>query len=385
MEQQDWDMFAYFQPLSYETADRRWQDRSENMDRVGTQARFKTYLTRHADFILERWRSMSASDRAKCLREVWANCFPGGMHMAENRWPDIELFYGEGDWMTKRSSRWIWLNPQLNVKALSEDPRVFLTYLYSRERYAPDELLLVEKREMSTGLRSGFLEMNYCSEYVKSVPGEAGTLVEFSETVHRLGLMGYPTMELILEAQGNIYSLLSSTCDWLVKITAQELYSAARNYARRNPDALDGGERVVLRKPSGRSVWDQTCADSFASLRPNEATSRLAMLPYSGPSNVNLQDIADLSLENWSNAEAEMMSLHTTPEALLELLQTLKKTGFLRRTGSPTVQWKWLALEVWAPILRRAYAWEAINRRAMLAIEVSHLNHTRADDMKNRD
>lgn len=339
VEQQQYDIFAYAGSYTLAQANQTWKFKSDKRDAGNFNLRAK--LDQYGDKIAALWATgMTVEARKGVLTDTLPH-----ISVPEYRWPDIAAFYTDGSSIKKRFDlEPDFAVPQLNLPALSEDPSILLTLLESRVSLQPDQLLRVDRREMSTCLNTGHAILHWNKGYLDRLSGGKNVIVPWNaDTTHQLGMIGFPIANAILQSQVKIMDFLCRITDMLIR---------------------------VLRGASGCAAWNRDKVNSFAVFRTPTGISRIAMLPYSGPDLFDIDKILQLANQKWREAKERIFALHTEPLALQELVKNLRATRFLKELGNETEQWEWLASQVWVPALRRAYAWHAIKSRAEMAAQV---------------
>ncbi|KAK4609970.1 hypothetical protein CLAFUW4_14527 [Fulvia fulva] len=188
--------------------------------RTGIDGRYRNIcneVSTKGDKIMARWSRFNAARRSTVLRAALPDNFP------DDKWAHLCAYFTRGPQSPvsmRDKHRHKFLLPFLDLKDMASDPAKLLQLLEMRTQYPPAQHAWNDHQTTAFGRNSGMLAMRMSDVMISTQQASYGQSVGFEhEAFHRWETIGFPTAEILFEAQQHLY-------DFLAKVTAGILKGA---------------------------------------------------------------------------------------------------------------------------------------------------------------
>jgi len=242
------------------------------------QSRLRDY----GNTILNRWKKGIAK-----RRDLLHKAMP---KMYASKWPIPHMDRDGAEPFSKRELRNVFLLPYINFDTLSEDPMKLLSLLYYRTKYAPEDWIAFDCRQVKIGYWSGFLQIDFNRRCVVMFGRKYGSMVDWEErAAHQWDIIGFPLAQLVLEAQHTLTGLLRNVVEQLT------------------------ADVSTIPSPSPSSKWQEVVNAGFKVHGTTEFWSAYANEPFSAPPVFSASRMLSIAETRRSEAEDETWLLQTDP------------------------------------------------------------------------
>ncbi|TVY92897.1 hypothetical protein LAWI1_G005034 [Lachnellula willkommii] len=257
----------------------------------------------NGELIMKRWKK-SALKRKNYMLQVDPNIYP-------HQWCDayfvhdfylkaierpategIEYDFTQG--RERRSHPNVCLLPYINLEGLMDEPARFLSLLYNRTRYSPQDWAPHDNLPLGKQFELGALETFYNRSCIIMHGEEYGKLIEWhKEKAHGWNYIGFPRGILILQAQQRLLRFLR-------KVVDQVLVGTNGNWAPGQINAIAKAFEHGFGK-----VNETSSAVEFASPYLNQ--------PFSTPPVFDIQALLSIAQSRLNMHEDHLWLLQTDP------------------------------------------------------------------------
>lgn len=210
--------------------------------------------------------------------------------IAAAAYPDCDVTQGRN----RRPYRNVCLLPYINQEALKDDPTRFLSFLYNRTQYTPEQWAPYDKFLLDKNWELGSFDTTYNANCIVMFGEKYGTLTPWERgAAHHWKIIGFPRGILILEAQQRLMSFLRGVVDTLL---AGLVRNKAAAHSNSFAELLENGLRRYNDK------WTST---QFESAYLNQ--------PFSAPPLFNVQALISIAQAQLELCGDDLWLLQTEP------------------------------------------------------------------------
>ncbi|TVY81625.1 hypothetical protein LSUE1_G004822 [Lachnellula suecica] len=290
-------LYAYSAALSYDEAEKMATGLLQSMPENILYLRHQCSV--NGDLILKRWKK-SSKKRSSYLLAADPDLYPhqwGDAHFLRDYVKKIQEEEASGEYtadLTQGSVRLAFRNacllPHLNREALETNPAKFLSLLYNRIHYTPDQWAAYDNFLLVKPWQIGALKTVYNSNCVMIYGKHYGRLTRWNEKdSHAWRIIGFPRAILVLEAQEKLLSFLRGVVETLVSgpsgneaIGTSDAFTKSLAIGLRLSNETSGAAEFAstyLNQPyCPPPIWDVNSLMSIAQSRMNLHSDHLWLL-----------------------------------------------------------------------------------------------------------
>ncbi|KAI4753712.1 hypothetical protein E4T51_13167 [Aureobasidium sp. EXF-12344] len=329
-------------------------------------------LTKHADFLVSRWKKKSQGKRfsfliehTQLLDKRWA-----AVHLLERVGADgraicIELHTQESLANTELRDKTLtshhdsWFLPYLDAETLSEDPTLFFSLLHHRTSNDPEKWLMFDNSNIVLAEHFSIIPNVFNPHCVVAQGPDYGKLVKWNAMqAHRWEIIGFTKAHHLFTAHRKMLNLLSNC----VKGLLAEVKA---------PTALDIHPR-----------WYSMIAAGFSRFKTDLPWSTEFVKPFSEPPRFDAREVAELIASRHGVILDELELLQTDPQYVQMLSKEICACRFFESWRVEDMM-PWLVDHLFFETVHRESYWRQLVAESELMIRcLDVFEHTPSKEAK---
>lgn len=236
----------------------------------------------YGNTIRSRWKKKSRDKREASLLQVQPDMY---LHL----WftPRINLDFPH--WRKLCEYKSSWMLPYLSIEVLKDDHVKFLSLLYHRTRYTPQQWAPFDTAQLRFAWDNAMISTVHSPKCIVMTGSGYGTLTTWQkDAAHRFDIIGFPRGLMILQAQQHLMNFLRKLVEHL----------------------LTG---VDSSAPGASDKWEEMACMGFKQTNSVEFWSPYLNQPFSAPPVFDINDVLSLVRTKLESAADHLWLLQTDP------------------------------------------------------------------------